>query len=158
MRRSPEKRNFFSGGATHEIHAKVVAWMLHSLIRKMGNTPKTMSDAQAGTSPGPTLTFETVISLLLTMSETALEGAHRTVPNSEKTPRPAFVQQRQSASSALETLFTASRPAGPEKTFRGYRLRQQMVVVKSLPTADPAPTGRHTQAAWLEPLAHECAF
>ena len=128
MRRSPEKRNCFSGGATHEIHAKVVAGDAAFVDSEVGgNTPKTMSDAQTGTSPGPrTLTFETVISLLLTMSENSIgKVLIGRFQNSEKTPSaPAFVQQRQKLlPSALETLFHRFRALlRPEKTFRGYRL------------------------------------
>ena len=106
---------------------KILRGMLGAIIRKMGEAP-----AGFVRNPGRdftrrrTLTFETVISLLLTMGERSvgkeLMGWFKL---KEQTPSAsAFVQQRQKLlPSALETLFHRfTDRLRPAKTFRGYRL------------------------------------
>ncbi|MCX4324964.1 MAG: hypothetical protein OSJ59_18645, partial [Lachnospiraceae bacterium] len=97
------------------------------MIRKMGEHPEQYVRQPGRDFTRPrTLTFETVISLLLTMSENSigkiLIGRFQ---NSEKTPSAsAFVQQRQKLlPAALETLFHRFTVLlRPEKTFYGCRL------------------------------------
>ena len=106
---------------------KLLRGMLHSLIRKMREHPENYVRRPGRDFTRPrTLTFETVISLLLTMSENSIgKVLIGRFQNSEKTPSaPAFVQQRQKLlPSALETLFHRfTALLRPEKTFRGYRL------------------------------------
>lgn len=106
---------------------KILQGMLGTIIRKMGEDP-----ADFVRNPGRdftrrrTLTFEAVISLLLTMGERSvgkeLMGWFKL---KEQTPSAsAFVQQRQKLlPSALETLFHRfTGQLRPAKTFRGYRL------------------------------------
>ena len=86
-----------------------------------------MSDARGRDFARPrTLTFETVVSLLLTMSENSIgKVLIGRFQNSEKTPSAsAFVQQRQKLlPAALETLFHRfTALLRPEKTFCGCRL------------------------------------
>ena len=98
------------------------------MIRKMGEHPEQYVRQPGRDFTRPrTLTFETVISLLLTMSENSigkiLIGRFQ---NSEKTPSAsAFVQQRQKLLPvALETLFHrltafwSARPVNPPPTRR----------------------------------------
>ena len=106
---------------------KLLRGMLHSLIQKMGEHPENYVRRPGRDFTRPrTLTFETVISLLLTMSENSIgKVLIGRFQNSEKTPSaPAFVQQRQKLlPAALETLFHRfTALLRPEKTFRGYRL------------------------------------
>ena len=106
---------------------KLLRGMLHSLIRKLGEHPKNYVRRPGRDFTQPrTLTFETVISLLLTMSENSIgKVLIGRFQNSEKTPSaPAFVQQRQKLlPAALETLFHRfTALLRPEKTFCGYRL------------------------------------
>nr|WP_297978876.1 hypothetical protein [uncultured Oscillibacter sp.] len=97
------------------------------MIRKMGEHPEQYVRQPGRDFTRPrTLTFETVISLLLTMSENSigkiLIGRFQ---NSGKTPSAsAFVQQRQKLlPAALETLFHRfTALLRPEKTFCGCRL------------------------------------
>ena len=132
---------------------KLLREMLDSMIRKMGENPDQYVRQPGRDFTRPrTLTFETVISLLLTMSENSigkiLIGRFQ---NSEKTPSAsAFVQQRQKLlPAALETLFHRfTALLRPEKTFCGCRL----------PGGPGLLPPRHAQAARLEPLAHECAL
>ncbi|MEY8262499.1 hypothetical protein AALA80_19555 [Oscillospiraceae bacterium 50-60] len=74
--------------------------ILHSMIRKMGKHPEkyVRHRGRDFTRPRP-LTFETVLSLLLTMSENSIgKVLIGRFQNSEKTPSAsAFVQQRQEA-------------------------------------------------------------
>lgn len=106
---------------------KFLRGMLLSMIRKMGEHPEQYVRQPGRDFTRPrTLTFETVISLLLTMSENSigkiLIGRFQ---NSEKTPSAsAFVQQRQKLlPAALETLFHRfTALLRPGKTFRGHRL------------------------------------
>ena len=106
---------------------KLLRGMLHTLIRKLGEHPENYVRRPGRDFTRPrTLTFETVISLLLTMSENSIgKVLIGRFQNSEKTPSaPAFVQQRQKLlPTALETLFHRfTALLRPEKTFRGYRL------------------------------------
>lgn len=105
----------------------ILRGILHCLIRKLGEAPEQFVRRPGRDFTRPrTLTFETVISLLLTMSENsvgkALIGRFK---NREDTPSAsAFVQQREKLlPTALETLFqrftACLRPAG---RFQGYRL------------------------------------
>lgn len=106
---------------------KFLRGMLLSMIREMGEHPEQYVRQPGRDFTRPrTLTFETVISLLLTMSENSigkiLIGRFQ---NSEKAPSAsAFVQQRQKLLPvALETLFHRfTALLRPGKTFRGYRL------------------------------------
>ena len=105
----------------------VLREMLHSLIRKLGETPERFVRRPGRDFTRPrTLSFETVISLLLTMSENSVGKAlMERFKNREDTPSAsAFVQQREKLlPTAMETLyqrFTAClHPAG---RFQGYRL------------------------------------
>lgn len=106
---------------------KVLRWMLDSMIQRMGEQPEKYVKRPGHDFTRPrTLTFGTVISLLLTMSENSIgKVLIGRFQNSAQTPSAsAFVQQRQKLlPSALETLF--HRFTGvlhPEKTFFGYRL------------------------------------
>ena len=101
--------------------------VLHSLIRKLGEMPERFVRQPGRDFTRPrTLSFETVISLLLTMSENSMGKALiRRFKNREGTPSAsALVQQREKLlPSAMETLFqrftACLRPAG---RFQGYRL------------------------------------
>ena len=101
--------------------------VLRSLIRKLGETPERFVQRPGRDFTRPrTLSFETVISLLLTMSENSVGKALiERFKNREDTPSAsAFVQQREKLlPAAMETLFqrfTACLcPAG---RFQGYRL------------------------------------
>ena len=106
---------------------KLLRGMLHSLIREMGeHTEKYVRQPGRDFTRPRTLTFETVISLLLTMSENSIgKVLIGRFQNSEKTPSAsAFVQQRQKLlPAALEALFHRfTALLRPEKTFHGYRL------------------------------------
>ena len=101
--------------------------VLHSLIRKLGETPEQFVRRPGRDFTRPrTLRFETVISLLLTMSENSLGKALiKRFKSMENTPSAsAFVQQREKLlPAAMETLFqrftSCLCPAG---RFQGYRL------------------------------------
>ena len=101
--------------------------ILRSLIRKLGETPEQFARRPGLDFTGPrTLSFETVISLLLTMSENSVGKAlmERFKSRADTPSASAFVQQREKLlPAAMETLFqrfTARlRPAG---RFQGYRL------------------------------------
>ena len=106
---------------------KLLRQMLNSMIRKLGKEREKFVKRPGRDFTRPrTLTFETVISLLLTMSENSIgKVLMDRFQNEEKTPSAsAFVQQRQKLlPSALEELFhhfTRSLPL--EKTFCGYHL------------------------------------
>ena len=106
---------------------KLLREMLDSMIRKMGEHPDQYVRQPGRDFTRPrTLTFETVISLLLTMSENSIgKVLIGRFQNSEKTPSAsAFVQQRQKLlPAALETLFHRfTALLRPEKTFCGCRL------------------------------------
>ena len=83
--------------------------VLHSLIRKLGETPEQFVRRPGRNFTRPrTLRFETVISLLLTMSENSVGKAMiERFQNREETPSAsAFVQQREKLlPAAMETLF-----------------------------------------------------
>lgn len=83
--------------------------VLHSLIRKLGETPERFVRRPGRDFTRPrTLRFETVISLLLTMSENSLGKALiKRFKSMENTPSAsAFVQQREKLlPAAMETLF-----------------------------------------------------
>ena len=109
---------------------KILRGMLYSLIRKMGKQAEQYVRHPGRDFTRPrTLTFETVLSLLLTMSENSIgKVLIGRFQNSEKTPSAsAFVQQRQKLlPAALEALFHRfTALLRPEKTFRGYRLLQR---------------------------------
>ena len=101
--------------------------ILQSLIRKLEETPEQFVRRPGRDFTRPrTLRFETVISLLLTMSENSVGKAMiERFQNREETPSAsAFVQQREKLlPAAMETLFqrftACLRPAG---RFQGYRL------------------------------------
>ena len=101
--------------------------ILRSLIRKLGETPEQFVRRPGRDFTRPrTLSFETVISLLLTMSENSVGKALiRRFKSMENTPSAsAFVQQREKLlPAAMETLFqrftSCLCPAG---RFQGYRL------------------------------------
>ena len=101
--------------------------VLHSLIRKLGETPEQFVRRPGRNFTRPrTLRFETVIALLLTMSKNSVGKAMiERFQNREETPSAsAFVQQREKLlPAAMETLFqrftACLRPAG---RFQGYRL------------------------------------
>ena len=106
---------------------KFLRGMLLSMIREMGEHPEQYVRQPGRDFTRPrTLTFETVISLLLTMSENSIgKVLIGRFQNSEKTPSAsAFVQQRQKLlPAALETLFHRfTALLRPEKTFCGCRL------------------------------------
>ena len=97
------------------------------MIRKLGERREEFVKRPGRDFTQPrTLTFETVISLLLTMSENSIgKVLMGRFQNNEQTPSAsAFVQQRQKLlPSALETLFYRFTDSlCPEKTFRGYHL------------------------------------
>lgn len=101
--------------------------MLDSMIQRMGEHPEKFVKRPGRDFTRPrTLTFGTVISLLLTMSENSIgKVLIGRFQNNKKTPSAsAFVQQRQKLlPSALETLFHRFTDVlRPEKTFCGYRL------------------------------------
>ena len=106
---------------------KILRGMLGTMIQKMGeNLADFVRNPGQDFTRRRTLTFETVISLLLTMGERSvgkeLMGWFKL---NEQTPSAsAFVQQRQKLlPSALETLFHRfTDQLCPRKTFRGYRL------------------------------------
>ena len=83
--------------------------ILQSLIRKLGETPEQFVRRPGRDFTRPrTLRFETVISLLLTMSENSLGKALiKRFKSMENTPSAsAFVQQREKLlPAAMETLF-----------------------------------------------------
>ena len=101
--------------------------VLRSLIRKLEETPEQFVRRPGRDFTRPrTLSFETVISLLLTMSENSIGKALiRRFKNREGTPSAsALVQQREELlPAAMETLFqrftACLRPTG---RFQGYRL------------------------------------
>lgn len=101
--------------------------ILHSLIQKLGETPEQFVRRPGRDFTRPrTLSFETVISLLLTMSENSIGKAlMERFKNRQDTPSAsAFVQQREKLlPAAVETLFqrftACLRPVG---RFQGYRL------------------------------------
>ena len=106
---------------------KFLRGMLLSMIREMGEHPDQYVRQPGRDFTRPrTLTFETVISLLLTMSENSIgKMLIGRFQNSGKTPSAsAFVQQRQKLlPAALETLFHRfTALLRPEKTFCGCRL------------------------------------
>ena len=114
-------------GAHMKYTPKFLRGMLLSMIRKMGEHPEQYVRQPGRDFTRPrTLTFETVISLLLTMSENSIgKVLIGRFQNSEKTPSAsAFVQQRQKLlPAALETLFHRfTALLRPEKTFCGCRL------------------------------------
>ena len=101
--------------------------ILRSLIRKLGETPEQFVRRPGRDFTRPrTLSFETVISLLLTMSENSVGKAlmERFKSRADTPSASAFVQQREKLlPAAMETLFqqftACLRPAG---RFQGYRL------------------------------------
>lgn len=101
--------------------------VLRSQIQKLGETPERFARQPGRDFTRPrTLSFETVISLLLTMSEHSVGKALiERFKNREDAPSAsAFVQQREKLlPAAMETLFrrltACLRPAG---RFQGYRL------------------------------------
>ena len=106
---------------------KILRGMLGTMIRKMGEDPTGfVRNPVRDFTRRRTLTFETVISLLLTMGERSvgkeLMGWFKL--KGQTPSASAFVQQRQkllpSAMEALFHRFTAR--LRPMKTFRGYRL------------------------------------
>lgn len=106
---------------------RILRGMLDSMIQKMGEHPEEYVKRPGRDFTRPrTLTFETVISLLLTMSENSIgKVLIGRFQNSVQTPSAsAFVQQRQKllpvALEAMFHCFTAS--LHPEKRFCGYRL------------------------------------
>lgn len=106
---------------------KLLREILQSLIRSMGKHPeKYVRQPGRDFTRLRALSFETVISLLLTMSENSIgKVLMGRFQNSEKTPSAsAFVQQRQKLLPiALETLFHRfTALLRPGKTFCGYRL------------------------------------
>ncbi len=144
---------------------KILRGVLNSQIRNMGKRLEEYVKRPGRDFTRPrTLTFETVISLLLTMSENSigkiLIGRFQ---NKEKTPSAsAFVQQRQKLlPSALETLFHHFTSfLRPEQTFCGYRLLA--VDGSSLKSVaypeDPASYRPGTSRQHgLESLAHKCS-
>ena len=105
----------------------ILRQMLNSMIRKLGESPEKYVKRPGRDFTRPrTLTFETVISLLLTMSENSIgKVLMGRFQNKEKTPSAsAFVQQRQKLlPSALEELFHRFTDSLPlKKTFCGYHL------------------------------------
>ena len=106
---------------------KMLRRILNLMIRKLGESREEFVKRPGRDFTRPrTLTFETVISLLLTMSENSIgKVLMGRFQNNEQTPSAsAFVQQRQKLlPSALETLFHRFTDSlCPEKTFRGYHL------------------------------------
>lgn len=101
--------------------------ILRSLIRKLGETPEQFARRPGRDFTQPrTLSFETVISLLLTMSENSVGKAlmERFKSRADTPSASAFVQQREKLlPAAMETLFqrftACLRPAG---RFQRYRL------------------------------------
>lgn len=101
--------------------------VLRSLIRKLGETPERFVRRPGRDFTRPrTLSFETVISLLLTMSENSVGKALiERFKNREDTPSAsAFVQQREKLlPAAMETLFQRFTAClCPTGRFQGYRL------------------------------------
>ena len=100
--------------------------ILRSLIRKLRETPEQFVRRPGRDFTRPrTLSFETVISLLLTMSEYSVGKALiERFKNREDTPSAsAFVQQREKLlPAAMETLFlrftACLRPAGRFQVYR----------------------------------------
>ena len=106
---------------------KILRGVLNSQIQTMGKRLEEYVKRPGRDFTRPrTLTFETVISLLLTMSENSIgKVLIGRFQNEEKTPSAsAFVQQRQKLlPSALETLFHHFTSfLRPERRFCGYRL------------------------------------
>lgn len=101
--------------------------ILRSLIQKLGETPERFVRRPGRDFTRPrTLRFETVISLLLTMSENSVGKVlvERFKSRQDTPSASAFVQQREKLLPAvMETLFqrftTCLRPTG---RFQGYRL------------------------------------
>ena len=145
----------------------VLREMLRSLIRKLGETPERFVRRPGRDFTRPrTLRFETVISLLLTMSENSVGKALiKRFKSMENTPSAsAFVQQRgKLLPAAMKTLFqqftACLRPAG---RFQGYRLLA--VDGSDLKSAayprDPTSyrPGAERQSVRLESLALEYAL
>lgn len=97
------------------------------MIRKLGETPEQFVRRPGRDFTRPrTLSFETVISLLLTMSENSVGKALiERFKNREDTPSAsAFVQQREKLlPAAMETLFQRFAAClRPVERFQGYRL------------------------------------
>jgi len=140
--------------------------VLHSLIRKLGETPEQFVRRPGRDFTRPrTLRFETVISLLLTMSENSVGKALiKRFKSMENTPSAsALVQQREKLlPAALETLFqrftACLRPTGH---FQGYRL---LAADGSESEVRRVSRGSRLLPAWdsasarLESLAFECAL
>ena len=106
---------------------KMLRRILNLMIRKLGENREEFVKRPGRDFTRPrTLTFETVISLLLTMSENSIgKVLMERFQNNEQTPSAsAFVQQRQKLlPSALETLFHRFTDSlCPERTFRSYHL------------------------------------
>lgn len=106
---------------------KLLRGMLHSLILKMEEHPEKYVRQPGRDFTRPrTLTFETVVLLLLTMSENSIgKVLIGRFQNSEKTPSAStFVQQRQKLlPAALEARFRRfTALPRPEKAFCEYRL------------------------------------
>ena len=145
---------------------KMLRRILSSMIRKLGESREEFVKQPGRDFTRPrTLTFETVISLLLTMSENSIgKVLMERFQNNEKTPSAsAFVQQRQKLlPSALETLFHRFTDSlHPEKTFGGYHLLAGGRVLTEIRRISGGPSflpSRHAQTAWLESLAYECAL
>ena len=101
--------------------------VLHSLIRKLGETPERFVRRPGRDFTRPrTLSFETVISLLLTMSENSVgKVLIKRFKNREGTPSAsAFVQRREKLlPAAMETLFQRFTAClRPTRRFQGYLL------------------------------------
>ena len=106
---------------------KLLRKMLNSMIRKLGERPEEFVKRPGRDFTRPrTLTFETVSSLLLTMSENSIgKVLIGRFQNKEKTlSASALVQQRQKLlPSALEALFHRFTDSlHLENTFCGYHL------------------------------------
>lgn len=141
--------------------------VLHSLIRKLGETPERFVRRPGRDFTRPrTLSFETVISLLFTMSKNSIGKALiEGFKNRKRTPSVSeFVQQREKLlPAALEKRFqrftACLYPAGH---FQGYRLLA--VDGSDLKSAayprDPTSyrPGAERQSVRLESLALEYAL
>ena len=93
----------------------ILRQMLNSMIRKLGESPEKFVKRPGRDFTRPrTLTFETVISLLLTMSENSIgKVLMGRFQNKGQTP----------SASALEDLFHRFMDSlRPKKTFCGYHL------------------------------------
>ena len=117
----------FREGPHMKYTPELLRGILRSLIQKLGEHPEQYVRHPGRDFTRPrTLTFETVLSLLLTMSENSIgKVLMGRFQNSEKTPSAsAFVQQRQKLlPAALETLFHRfTALLRPERTFCGCRL------------------------------------